>query len=88
MARKVPSNNSSNGLMESDLNPEAKSLLDGIRKTYQEYKIKERVAKAARKRRFLIRSAFIFSVFIGLIMILHFSGLLLLKGHWLKFLPG
>jgi hypothetical protein len=80
MAREVPSNNSSNGLMESNLNPEAKSLLDEIRKTYQEYKIKERVAKAAHRRRFLIASAFIFSVFIGLLMILHFSGFLMFKG--------
>jgi hypothetical protein len=81
MAREVPSCNSFNGLMESDLNPEAKSILYEVRKSYQEFKIKKRVAKAARRRRFLITSAFIFSVFTGLIMILHFSGLLLLKGQ-------
>ena len=81
MARKVASSESVNGLMESDLNPEPESLLNEIRETYQEYKIKERVAKAARKRRFLIKSAFIFSAFTGLMMFLYFSGLLLLKGR-------
>ena len=80
MARKVSSSESFNGFMESDLNPETESLLNEIRKTYEEYKIKERVAKAVRKRRFLIASAFIFSAFTGLLMILYFSGLLLLKG--------
>jgi hypothetical protein len=81
MATKFRSSESFNGLMESDLNPELESLLNEIRKTYQGYKIKERVTKAARKRRFLITSALIFFVFTGLIMILHFSGLLLLKGQ-------
>ena len=80
MAREVPNSNSFKGLKESDLNPEAKLLLDEIRKTYQENKIKERVAKAARKRRYRIRSAFLFPVFICLVMILHFSGLLKLIG--------
>ena len=81
MSRKVPSSESFHGLMESDLNSETESLLNGVRKTYEEYKIKERVAKAARKRRFLIKSAFIFSAFTGLMMFLYFSGLLLLKGR-------
>jgi hypothetical protein len=80
MAREVLNCNSFNGLMESDLNIE-ESILYEVRKSYQEFKIKERVAKAARRRRFVITSAFVFSVFTGLIMILHFSGLLLLKGQ-------
>jgi hypothetical protein len=81
MAREVLSRTSLDGFMESDLNPEANSILYEVRKSYQEFKIKERVAKAARRRRFVITSAFVFSVFTGLIMILHFSGLLWLKGH-------
>jgi hypothetical protein len=80
MAREVLNCNSLNGLMESDLNIE-ESILYEVRKSYQEFKIKERGAKAARRRRFVITSAFVFSVFTGLIMILHFSGLLWLKGH-------
>jgi amino acid permease len=80
MARKVRTSESFNGLMESDLNLELESLLNEIRKTYQGYKIKERVTKAARKRRFLITSALIFFVFTGLIMILKFAGLLTFKG--------
>ena len=76
MARKVLKCNSSKGLMESDLNPETKSILYEVRKGYQEFKIKERVAKAARRRRFLVTSAGIFFALTGLMMILHFSGLL------------
>jgi hypothetical protein len=87
MAREVLNCNSLNDLMESDLNPEAKSILYEVRKGYQEFKIKERVAKSARRRRFLVTIAGIFSFFMSLLMILHFSGLLWLKGHSdLKFL--
>jgi hypothetical protein len=87
MARKVLSCNSLNGLMEPDLNPEAKSILCELRKSYQEFKINERGAKATLKRRLLITSAFIFLGFTGLMMILHFSGLPWLKGlSDLKFL--
>jgi hypothetical protein len=81
MAREVLSCNSLNGLMESDLNPEAKSILWEVRKSYQEFKIKERGAKATHRRRLLITSAFIFFGFAGLMMILHFSGLPWLKGY-------
>jgi hypothetical protein len=87
MAREVLSSNSLNGLMESDLNPEAKSILCEVRKSYQEFKIKERGAKATRRRRLIITGAFIFFGFTGLMMILHFSGLPWLKGYSdLKFL--
>jgi len=87
MAREVLSCNSLDDLLGSDLTTEAKSILYEVRKGYQESKTKERVAKAAHRRRFLITSAGIFSVFTSLMMILHFSGLLWLKGHSdLKFL--
>jgi hypothetical protein len=76
MVKKVTSIGSFKGLMESDLNPKPESLLKEVRKTYQEHKIKERLAKAARKRRFLNTSAYILSVFTGLIVTLYFSGLL------------
>jgi hypothetical protein len=86
MAREVLSCNSLNGLVESDLISE-ESILYEVRKSYQEFKIKERVAKAARRRRLLITSVGIFSVFMGVMMIWHFSGLPWLKGHSdLKFL--
>jgi hypothetical protein len=87
MAREVLSCKSLNGLMEADLNPEAKSILCEVRKSYQEFKIKERGAKATRRRCLLINSAFIFFGFTGVMMILHFSGLPWLIGYSdLKFL--
>jgi type IV secretory pathway component VirB8 len=79
MAREALDRNSLNVSMDSDLDPE-KSILSEIRKGYQESKTKARVAKAERRRRFVITSAFIFSVFTVLMMILYFSGLLWLKG--------
>jgi hypothetical protein len=75
MAREALNCNSLNVLMESDLN-QKESILDEVRKSYQEFKIKERVAKAKRKRHYLIGSAFIFLALTGLIMVLQFKGLL------------
>jgi hypothetical protein len=87
MAREVLGCNSLKGLKESDLKSEAQSILCEVRKSYREFKIKERGAKATRRRRWLITSAFIFFGFTGLMIILHFSGLPWLKGYSnLKFL--
>jgi hypothetical protein len=65
-----------NGLRESGLNPELESILDQLREDYQKYKIEERMAKAKRKRHYLIGSAFIFLALTGFIIILQFKGLL------------
>jgi hypothetical protein len=65
-----------NGLRESGLNPELESILDQVREDYQKYKIEERMAKAKRKRHYLIGIAFIFLALKGLIMVLQFKGLL------------
>jgi hypothetical protein len=62
--------------MKSGFNSEPESMLNEIRKNYYEYKIKERVAKEARKRRFLIIGVVVFSVFTGLMVILSLSRLL------------
>jgi hypothetical protein len=65
-----------NGLRESSLNPKLGSIFDQIREDYQKYKIEERMAKAKRKRHYLIGSAFIFLALTDLIMFLQFKGLL------------
>jgi hypothetical protein len=64
----------SNGLRESGLNPELKSKLDQVREGYQKHKIKERMAKAKRKRHYRLGSAVIFLALTGLIMVLKFWG--------------
>jgi len=64
----------SNGLRESGLNPELKSILDQVRDGYQKRKIKERMAKAKRKGHYRIGSAVIFLALTGLIMVLKFWG--------------
>ena len=73
MISKVPSSISFDGLIESGPDPELKTLIQEIRKSYQENKPKGRVFKVGCKRHFLLKSACIFSVFTGLITILYFS---------------
>lgn len=61
---------------ESCLNQDIESILGQVRESYKEYKNKERIAKAKKKKRYFITSAIILLVLTGSIMIFGFAGLL------------
>jgi hypothetical protein len=70
MIRNLSISNSFHGLMAADFYPESESVLNEIRKNYQEYKNKERLANEARKRRSFITGIYAFSGLTGLMVIL------------------